>query len=519
MEEYYLPEEIKPITIGDEPKPEPGELVLQEPENPSTATQEQGEDTALPLVEEDRLVLGQVGFGTWETAWTRLQDFHHRALGQEVGFETQVANELSPEEAFLAYSNAAVLQLAQFAAVGPQAQLEILKSVCEFADERGSLDGLESFFLNGLRAAQNAGDIQALDFAAGVLGRTGFPDALGGGVQTTALFDANSGQLALPSLDQIRRGFGEFGDSLFNLSGVGGSTPGLHDALSNLSGTSGSIGSHVFDGLGTLFGEGPPAIDLGEDMAMSGAGSAEQQRENAAKQEKERIAEGRKLGTAVGTIVGGIAGTIGGNPLVGTLVGGATGAAMGTAVGYLVHAVISFFKSDTPAPSTHDRPPAHREHHPTGGDRPPGPIHHTPGHGIQRPGSEHHPQRPAGGAHKCWEPDMSTGLPAFDGDTGGVDSGGVNWIPTLVPEGPGIDGLPVHLGGGSFHLPHLPRLNDDGTFQSLGFLADLGYEIIPPGDSLDGQEWTEIPASVETIADNIDSPDPVIGDIEELPLA
>jgi hypothetical protein len=89
---------------------------------------------------------------------------------------------------------------------------------------------------------------------------------------------------------------------------------------------------------------------------------------------------------------------------------------------------------------------------------------------------------------------MSTGLPAFDGESGG--GGGLNWLPTFMSEGPGMDALAMYLGGQSFLLSNLPRLNDNGALQSAGFLSGLGFKTIPAGE---GSNASKPPTSMASI--------------------
>jgi len=67
-------------------------------------------------------------------------------------------------------------------------------------------------------------------------------------------------------------------------------------------------------------------------------------------------------------------------------------------------------------------------------------------------------------------------------------------------------------------MPNLPGMDAEGRLQRPGFLTNFGYEIIPPGEGLDDHEFLENPASVLTITDDIDSPDPVSGEIDEAPV-
>jgi hypothetical protein len=112
---------------------------------------------------------------------------------------------------------------------------------------------------------------------------------------------------------------------------------------------------------------------------------------------------------------------------------------------------------------------------------------------------------------------MSTGLPAFDGDSTGGDGSGLNWVSTVIPDGPGINGLPVFLGGDTFQLPNLPRLDDGGQLLTSGFLADLGFITIPAGEGSENPNLVAPPVDFNTIGHGIDSPDPVTGEIEEAP--
>jgi hypothetical protein len=139
-------------------------------------------------------------FAPPEEAWQRLQDLHHRALGAKGPFQTEVANELSPADAFSAFSHTTIAVNAQLAASGPEARNALLHSLGEFATSHGSLDGLEGVLLNaGWSAREQPG---ALGYTAKVLTDVGLPERLGGGAQTTFLFDGQ-GQLGLYDKDGL----------------------------------------------------------------------------------------------------------------------------------------------------------------------------------------------------------------------------------------------------------------------------------------------------------------------------
>jgi hypothetical protein len=105
---------------------------------------------------------------------------------------------------------------------------------------------------------------------------------------------------------------------------------------------------------------------------------------------------------------------------------------------------------------------------------------------------------------------MSSGLPAFEGRS---SAGGVNWLRTLIPEGPGLGALSMYLGGQSFLLSNLPHLNDNGSLQNAGFLSGLGFVTIPAGRGGDLTNFSTLPPTALS-TDGINSPDPVIETIK-----
>lgn len=145
-------------------------------------------------------------FAPPEEAWQRLQDLHHRALDAKGPFQTEVANELSPADAFSAFSHTTIAVNAQLAASGPEARNALLHSLGEFATSHGSLDGLEGVLLNaGWSAREQPG---ALGYTAKVLTDVGLPERLGGGAQTTFLFDGQ-GQLGLYDKEGLAGALGQ----------------------------------------------------------------------------------------------------------------------------------------------------------------------------------------------------------------------------------------------------------------------------------------------------------------------
>jgi hypothetical protein len=493
----------EPILTSEAPQSRPRSSRLDEQIVMLIKQPPKGRVLAVTATGSIEVVKGHVCYAPRDVAWTRMREFHRRSLGQEGPFETQVANQLTPAEAFVAYSNAAVLSMAQMIVAGPDTQAGILNSLSEFAAVTGSLDGLESVFLSGIRAAQYAGNADAVAHAAGVLAGLGFPSELGGGALTTALFDIGTNKLSFQSMEQIIQGFGDFSAHLFSLSGHGTLTPEVADALSSLSasGFSGSFGGiggtgdltglGMFSGFDGLFGGGPPSISslTGEDVlfgALGDIGTA--------------AATGAGLGAGAGALVGGILGAVYGvaagagvaSPVTG-LAGAAAGAkalgAIGAGAGFLIGGIVGIVQVSTadapaapapaaPAPAA-PAPAAPATGHPAT-PATPAPAPAAPAPATPAPATPPTPGHDGHGSHKCWEPDMSTGLPAFDGRSGG-GGGGLNWSPTLMPEGPGMDSLTSYLGGQSFLFSDLPKLNDSGSLQSAGILSGLGFVTIPAG--------------------------------------
>jgi hypothetical protein len=410
---------------------------------------------------------GRLYWAPVSVAWLRMRELHLRALGKTGPFTTAVANQLTPPGAFRAYSNSAVAVLAQIAVIGPKARIALLKSLCEFVAVSGSLDGLVSVFLSCVRAAQHAGNSDALIFGAQVLSTVGLPGQLDGGALTTPVFDVGTGQLCLATAKDITQALGNNTAGLLSqgsnryitgraLVGMGMNGSDLLGLVGKGHAPLGSDDADAFSGLGALFGgfgniPGETGFGLGDGTGEGGLESP--------------ASDGATVGAAVGGTIGAIVGASSGG-----LAGAAAGATVGAAVGGTIGAVIGWATDHSTAPGHGDTPAPGGE-----GD----------GHGdTPAPGGKGDGHGPP----VCLEPDGSTGLPAYEDGSGG----GVNWAPTAVPSGPGLESITSYLGGRSFLLTGLPAFDDNGSLTTGGFLSGVrGYTTIDTAAKTSGGDFSQ----------------------------
>lgn len=151
------------------------------------------------------ILLAPAAFDVVETehAWQILHDLHNRAIAAPTAFVPELAELMTRQEAAGAFESGIESVLAQLLVLEPDASVVAFGSVCDFADNYGTFDGLESVFFTGLIAAQYQGMELVLDRAQQILDRVGVPDVLGRGAEGTPILDVATSQLVFPGLDGI----------------------------------------------------------------------------------------------------------------------------------------------------------------------------------------------------------------------------------------------------------------------------------------------------------------------------
>lgn len=396
-------------------------------------------------------------FDTPASAWGRLLQLHYRAVddGRPRLYEDYIAA-MSPAEAFTAYSDSCVALIAQIAMASPFVHATLLSSLCDIAATTESLDGIEGPLLNLTRAVQYTGDAAALARAADTFTTLGVPDILGGGAQTSLLFDAGTGLLSAVTADDITS----------SLDGIGRDGWGQVPTLTGSDLGLGRAGRA--SGFDLLFGGGLPG--LGDDVEETGW------------EEGAKIGAivGGAIGAGVGLFVGAAAGPAGALSAgaAGAAVGAATGAAEGAGIGLTVDAVKTVVgwlvdRPDAPAPQGGNAPA------PTQGGNAPAP---TQGGNAPAPTQGGNAPAPSGNGRqpKTLNPDdegkspVGEGFGGERGDDGAVE--GQAWAKSQFPSGPGMSAFASGLTAQSLLLTGYPTVDDDGTVNLNGAfpIADLG---------------------------------------------
>ncbi len=76
-------------------------------------------------------------------AWSRLQEFHRRSLGQSGGFVLAAPQQLTAQQARDAFRTSLVCALGQFAVIPNADRQQLFSSLLQYASHTGSFDGLE----------------------------------------------------------------------------------------------------------------------------------------------------------------------------------------------------------------------------------------------------------------------------------------------------------------------------------------------------------------------------------------
>jgi hypothetical protein len=140
-----------------------------------------------------------------DIAWLGLQELHQHSLGLPGGdsFFAHGAQELTPDQAYGLWSAGTIGVLGQINVTDPVAADRLLGSLTGFAGAHGSLDGLESPFLSAFNSAMRDPLSSSLNPAGDMWQEVGIPGQLGGGAQTAPIINPATGQLVLPSHQQL----------------------------------------------------------------------------------------------------------------------------------------------------------------------------------------------------------------------------------------------------------------------------------------------------------------------------
>lgn len=371
-----------------------------------------------------------------DVAWLGIQELHAISLGRGA-FRPRA---LTEDDAWGQYSASVTAVLGQLAVTDAVAGNRILGSLGDYVNVQGSLDGLEGPFLSALSSAMQLGETPEVGQAMYLLNELGLPSELGGGAQSTALFDAGTQRFTTVGADLLSDAFGSgpldvstardvFGDLMRGSStGVDDSSGAVQAVRDTGIGT--AIGKQVGESLagpvGRFFG-GPVghgarvvatdlvkgAVDLFKSIFGSGSSGSGNGRSHAAQQQASQVAQGQCVAVDKTTV---------------------TDKAQQTLV----------IRPDGTVEASQS-------------------TEHT---------SEHTSER------KCPQPEQLNKCQVED-DFSGADislgywGGSGRTVPTMVAQGSGIDGLVAQLRGGALKLLDLPQLDAAGDVAAVGFLNEV----------------------------------------------
>lgn len=218
---------------------------------------------------------GTLWFVPAATTWQLLQELHRISLGQSNRFALDLPSQPNPRAARLAFRSTLANVFGQIMVAPDTARMELFASLCDFVEQAGSLDGLESVYLTGLRLAAASGLRDIFDARASLAKRLGLPKYPGGGLSGFPVFNGTTNVIEILGLDWPGN-IGQSGGFDFNsFGGVGdlgktgnlGSASGLWD-LGDFS----DFGGGDLGGIGAIGHVKGPSLNLGGGEDAEGGG-------------------------------------------------------------------------------------------------------------------------------------------------------------------------------------------------------------------------------------------------------
>jgi hypothetical protein len=171
-----------------------------------------------------------------EIAWGGVQDLYRRATGWAEPFSLKGLDQLDPDQALESYQRTTGAVLAQLAVNGPEFAGYVVDTIADFANEAGSLDGLDGPLLTAMLQG-SGGDLGLEPWERGLdlFSRHGVPET-GGGDHASWVFDGADGRLTDVTPDEVKHvvqnpvdaGM-DFMHDLFHRRDTGGSDSGDGD--------------------------------------------------------------------------------------------------------------------------------------------------------------------------------------------------------------------------------------------------------------------------------------------------
>jgi hypothetical protein len=249
-----------------------------------------------------------------DVAWLGIQELHAISLGRGA-FRPRG---LTEEDAWGQYSASVTAVLGQLAVTDAVAGNRILGSLGDYVNVQGSLDGLEGPFLSALSSAMQLGETPEVGQAMSLLNELGLPSQLGGGAQSSALFDAGTQRFTTVGADLLSDAFGSgpldvstardvFGDLMRGSSTGTDDSSGAVQAVRD-TGLGAAVGKQVGDALGGPIGgwlgssAGHGARVAATDLlkgavdffkSIFGSDSSSGGRSHAAQQQASQVAQGQ----------------------------------------------------------------------------------------------------------------------------------------------------------------------------------------------------------------------------------
>ncbi|MBE1877307.1 hypothetical protein [Myceligenerans pegani] len=168
--------------------------------------------TAIPFAETElgAVVLAEARYYEVPTtrAWEYIQDMGQIAAGRVPNFGLPGGLDLPPDVASVLHANATATTLGQVLAMGPEGSHEMLSSLLDFADEHGSIAGLESILLSTILTELHSHDGGLLARAEMVWNAVGgLEGVLSGEADLIPVVDGITGQFGFPSLETLQHVF------------------------------------------------------------------------------------------------------------------------------------------------------------------------------------------------------------------------------------------------------------------------------------------------------------------------
>jgi hypothetical protein len=369
-----------------------------------------------------------------DVALLRLLEFHRRATGSHGPFLLRATSKLTRRAAKRAYGNALVSLLAQISVIPQIGRERLLDLVCRFAENVGSIDGLESVWLTALLSVDRS---PLTNVALGTFTSLRLPHTLGSGVKYIPFVDPKRSRVCFASVDtfaQLRKSIVKNAEGVLSLPDI-----------DITAGQTGPFANSPLARPGTLEDGGISLNDWWQFCSAT-----------------------LQITTVTGATIGAFAGGIGAGP--GAIGGGAFG--LGVCIGSGIVIGVDALPGNYSGGSTDATSTSETE------DEKNAPSAGTPGRTDTSSGSSAGSSTDGGDGNNGDNGDKGdtiecggtgpAGYPSPD-DPGGNDGGA--FFPGHLPRGTGLASVFSLTSSGSLQFGAFPQLDANGNTVSRGFLS------------------------------------------------